>query len=152
MDKKNIKFILINNENQHFMYNSLREIEKNHQIDHSYLSKKIRKKIFNGLLEDIIVKGFTIYKIIDNDCLATFCKLKPKYFLVNQENIFSIHKSLREIESIHGIDHSSLSKILRGKKYKTIGAGNRGRPANFDINKPNNENEKQKGFQIFKVF
>ena len=151
MEKKK-SFIVINPENQHFLYKSLREIEKNHNIDHSYLSKKIRNKIFKGLVDDIVIKGFTIYKIVDNECLTTFCKLKQKYFLVNQEGSFSIHKSLRKIEKIHGIDHSSLSKILRGKKYKTIGAGNRGRPANFDINKPEQGNETQKGFQIYKVF
>ena len=151
MEKKK-SFIVISPEKKHFLYKSLREIEKNHQIDHSYLSKKIRNKIFKGLTDDIETKGFIIYKIIDNECLTTFCKLKKKYFLVNQEGNFSIHNSLREIEKIHGIDHSSLSKILRGKKYKTIGAGNRGRPANFDITNTEPENKKKKGFQIYKVF
>ena len=73
------------------------------------------------------------------------------YLVYNLDtNIWKIFTSLRAIEAELKIDHSSLSKYLNGKKYKSFGAKNPGRPSSKSsdpeskVSKNDNETKKLK--------
>ena len=115
-----IKYIIIKDSKIYYSQ-SLRDIEKNFNIDHSYLSKIIKKK---ELPNPVTAKNHTIFIVNSDPNNKIF-----KYLLINNNNhTYNLYDSLRQIESEVGIDHSSLSKFMNNKKYKTIGGGNRGRP------------------------
>lgn len=139
-------YIIIHN-NQVFHATSLREIERNFSVDHSYLSKLIKKK---KPKVPIKIKDKEIYIINNDDSNTNF-----SYFVHNNENDkYNFYTSLRKIEEDLKIDHSSLSKFINNKKYKSIGGGNRGRPTAKSTNNTednSNDQEKKKGYQIYKI-
>lgn len=136
-------YILISTEDNSVNFaDSLRDIERQIGIDHSYLSKLIAK---NELNEPVLLKKkkILIYKIINQPLEDK--SIKYRYFVYNHENKeYQFYDSLRQIEKIINIDHSSLSKLLNNKKYKTLGGNNPGRPI---------ENSSGiKGYNIYKIF
>ena len=136
-------YILISTEdNQVKFAESLRDIERQIGIDHSYLSRVISK---NDPTSPTLLKKrkIIIYKIIIGPLEDK--NIKIQYFLFNHDNQeYKFFNSLRQIEKEIHIDHSSLSKLLNNKKYKTLGGDNRGRPI---------ENKKViKGYNIYKIF
>tara|TARA_B100000989_G_scaffold218844_1_gene166890 strand:- start:6 stop:548 length:543 start_codon:yes stop_codon:yes gene_type:complete len=116
-------YIIINNETNYFgLAESLRQIERDFGIDHSYLSRMIRKKEPKDPLK---IKEYFIYLGATSEITNKYCC----YLVYNLDtNVWKIYSSLRAIEAELKIDHSSLSKYLNGKKYKSFGAKNPGRP------------------------
>ncbi len=136
-------YILISTEDNHVKFaESLRDIERQIGIDHSYLSRVISKNVPTSptLLKK---RKIIIYKIIIGPLEDK--NIKIQYFLFNHDNQeYKFFNSLRQIEKEIHIDHSSLSKLLNNKKYKTLGGDNRGRPI---------ENKQViKGYNIYKIF
>lgn len=136
-------YILISTEDQSVKFaDSLRDIERQIGLDHSYLSKLIAKNKFN---EPLFLKKrkMLIYKIISHALEDK--SIKYQYFVYKHENKeYQFYDSLRQIEKKINIDHSSLSKLLNNKKYKTLGGRNPGRPI---------ENSSGvKGYNIYKIF
>ena len=59
-----------------------------------------------------------------------------QYILISVSDGFANRfESLYDIENTYGFDHSSLSKLINGTKYKTIGGGHK----------------KGKGYKLFRV-
>jgi hypothetical protein len=70
---------------------------------------------------------------------------KHKYILVHPNNYYSYHINLRDITQQYNIDYSNLSKLIRNKKYVTIGNNKRGRPKK-------NENAADKpSYKLYKI-
>ena len=118
-------YIIINSETNYFgLAESLRQIERDFGIDHSYLSRMIKKKEPKNPLK---IKEYLIYLTASSEMTNKDCC----YLVYNLDtNIWKVYSSLRAIEAELKIDHSSLSKYLNGKKYKSFGAKNPGRPPN----------------------
>lgn len=118
-----INYIIINNDSGHFgLAESLRQIERDFGIDHSYLSRMIKKKEPKDPLK---IKEYLIYLTATSEFTNKDCC----YIVYNLDtNVWKVYSSLRAIEAELKIDHSSLSKYLNGKKYKSFGAKNPGRP------------------------
>lgn len=116
-------YIIINNETSYFgLAESLRQIERDFGIDHSYLSRMIKKK---EPKEPLKIKEYLIYLTASSEISNKDCC----YLVYNLDtNVWKVYSSLRAIETELKIDHSSLSKYLNGKKYKSFGAKNPGRP------------------------
>lgn len=149
-------YIIIDQDNQINFAKSLRDIERKFSIDHSYLSKLIKKR---NEYDPIKVKKHQIFIQNNDESNKNF-----HYFLYNNENKeYKIYNSLREIEKNTGLDHSSLSKYINNKKYRSIGGGNRGRPSKIQINTCEqtnmntdfsileSDNNLKKGYKIFKI-
>ena len=135
-------YILVSTEESSVKFaESLRDIERQIGIDHSYLSKLIAK---NTLTEPVLLKKkkILIYKIINQPLEDK--NVKFRYFVYHHDHQeYKFYDSLREIERKIGIDHSSLSKLLYNKKYKTLGGNNPGRPIE--------DNSGVKGYNIYKI-
>lgn len=69
---------------------------------------------------------------------------KYKYVLLYPCGKCEYYYTLREITKNVGIDFSSLSKLLRNKKYATIGNNKRGRPKKHE-----NASEKP-GYKVYR--
>jgi len=138
------KYVVIDELKNTYQFKSLRNIETVLGIDHSYLSKLIKNKLIAATDIKIKVKKYSIYLLYNlfKDSINDNKNIKLKYILINSNNQGDIYKSLREIERKIHIDHSSLSKLLRNKKYKSLGGNNPGRPTT---------DNKNSGFNILKV-
>mgnify|MGYP001199282144 CR=1 FL=1 len=136
-------YILISTEDNSVKFaDSLRDIERQIGIDHSYLSKVIAKSDSN---KPTILKKrkILIYKIVNQPLEDK--TIKYHYFVYNHENKeYQFYDSLRQIERKINIDHSSLSKLLNNKKYKTLGGSNPGRPIDNSLG--------VKGYNIYRIF
>lgn len=135
-------YILVSTEDNSVKFaDSLRDIERQIGIDHSYLSKLIAKSESSAptLLKK---KKILIYKIINQPLDDE--SIKYRYFVYHHQNKeYQFYDSLRQIERKIGIDHSSLSKLLNNKKYKTLGGNNPGRPME--------DSTGVKGYNIYKI-
>ncbi len=78
---------------------------------------------------------------------------KYKYILVHPNNDYTFHNQLTDITKQYKIDYSSLSKILRNKKYATIGNNKKGRPKKNEsaTDKPSYKIYKTQNLQLFKL-
>lgn len=135
-------YILILTEDKSVKFaESLRDIERQIGIDHSYLSKLIAKNHTNDPIH-LKKRKILIYKIINHPVEDK--SIQYQYFVYSHENKdYQFFDSLRQIEKVIHIDHSSLSKLLNNKKYKTLGGNNPGRP--FE------NSQGIKGYNIYKI-